>query len=113
MATLEELAQGYEYSAGLLRDRLSLLRRELKQAKNPKVIFDLKRRIADLTPMLTQMNELAEHCRRYYERGYRPNPKFAGYPETIKRPKRFVKETESGDSSEVHVILNTDGEPEA
>jgi hypothetical protein len=35
----------------------------------------LKRRIAELTPMLTQMNELAELTEHYYERGYYRNGK--------------------------------------
>ena len=71
-----ELSAGYEYSAKLLRDRLRQLRRELAQATDPEEKWHLKRRIAELGPILTQMNELAELTARYYERGYRRNEKY-------------------------------------
>ena len=74
--TLHELSESYEYSASLLRSRLRLLRQQLKQAEDPEEIWHLKRRIAELTPMLTQMNELAELTRRYYERGYYRSEKY-------------------------------------
>lgn len=73
---LSELSAGYEYSASLLRARLRQLRRELAAAKDPEERWHLKRRIAELSPMLTQMNELAELTARYYERGYRRNEKY-------------------------------------
>ena len=48
----------------------------LQAAQDPEEIWHIKRRIAELTPMLTQMNELAELTARYYERGYRRNAKY-------------------------------------
>jgi hypothetical protein len=74
--TLLEMSGSYEAAAVPLRARLKLLRRELAQATDPEEIWHLKRRIAELTPMLTQMNELAELTRRYYERGYYRNEKY-------------------------------------
>ena len=40
------------------------------------MVWRIKRRIAELTPLLTQMNELAELTERYYERGYYRNEKY-------------------------------------
>ena len=74
--TLVELSKCYEEAAVPLRRRLSELRRLLAQTEDPEEIWHLKRRIAELTPMLTQMNELAELTARYYERGYYRNEKY-------------------------------------
>jgi len=74
--TLAELSAQYADSAQLLRQRLKQLRAELSQAQDPEEIWHLKRRIAELTPILTQMNELTELTRRYYERGYYRNEKY-------------------------------------
>ena len=59
-----------------LRARLRLLRQTLARTEDPEEIWHLKRRIAELTPMLTQMNELAELTAHYYERGYYRNEKY-------------------------------------
>lgn len=74
--TLQEISQGYEAAAVPLRARLKELRTMLAQATDPEEIWHIKRRIAELTPMLTQMNELAELTARYYERGYYRNEKY-------------------------------------
>ena len=74
--TLKELSQQYEESAQLLRKRLSLLCHMLQEAEDPEEIFHIRRRIAELTPMLTQMNELAELTAHYYDRGYYRNDKY-------------------------------------
>ena len=74
--TLRELSQAYEAAAVPLRARLSQLRRELAEAQDPEEIWHLKRRVAELTPMLTQMNELAELTQHYYERGYYRGTKY-------------------------------------
>lgn len=74
--TLQEMSREYEASAALLRDRLRFLRRELAAATDPEDIWHLKRRIAELTPMLTQMNELADLTAHYYERGYYRSAKY-------------------------------------
>lgn len=76
MMTLKEMSGEYEKSAALLRTRLRQLRLALAATDDPEEIWHLKRRIAELTPMLTEMNELAELTAHYYERGYYRNEKY-------------------------------------
>ncbi len=52
------------------------LRLLLAATDDPEEIWRCKRRIAELTPMLTQMNELAELTAHYYDRGYYRNEKY-------------------------------------
>lgn len=73
---LPSLSRDYEAAAVPLRKRLQEIRRALTQATDPEDIFHLKRRIAELQPMLTQMNELAELTAHYYDRGYYRNEKY-------------------------------------
>ncbi len=74
--TLQEISRGYEEAAVPLRARLRQLRQMLDKAEDPEEIWHIKRRIAELTPMLTEMNELAELTKRYYERGYYRSEKY-------------------------------------
>lgn len=74
--TLAEMSRDYEYAAQLLRQRLKELRALAAAEEDSERLWHLQRRIAELTPMLTQMNELAELTARYYERGYRRNAKY-------------------------------------
>ena len=74
--TLEELSRCYEEAAVPLRNRLRELRIMLADATDPEEIWHIKRRIAELTPMLTQMNELAELTAHYYDRGYYRSEKY-------------------------------------
>ena len=74
--TLLELSAEYQASANLLRNRLRVLRRQLRQAEDPAVCFALQRRISLLTELLRQTNELTELTKRYYERGYWRNEKY-------------------------------------
>jgi len=74
--TLREMSADYRMSARLLSDRLRVLRREARTSTDREERWRLSRRIAALTEMLTQMNELAVHTERYYERGYRGNEKY-------------------------------------
>ena len=74
--TLQELSRCYEEAAVPLRARLSQLRMQLRDARDPEEIWHIKRRINELSPMLTEMNELAELTARYYERGYWRNEKY-------------------------------------
>lgn len=74
--TLAELSKDYAYAAGLLRARLRLLRNKLAQSEDPEERFWIQRRILALTPMLTEMNELAELTAHYYDRGYYRNDKY-------------------------------------
>ena len=74
--TLAQIAEGYRQAAVPLRRRLRQLRQQLKAAQDPEEIFRLKRRIAELTPMLTECNALAALCEHYYERGYYRDAKY-------------------------------------
>ena len=74
--TLQELSRCYEEAAVPLRRRLRELRQLLAVEEDPEEIWHLKRRIAELTPMLTQVNELAELTAHYYDRGYWRNEKY-------------------------------------
>jgi len=74
--TLTELSRSYEDAAVLLRNRLRLLRQAVAASNDPDEIWHLKRRIAELTPILTQMNELAELTAHYYDRGYWRSEKY-------------------------------------
>ena len=74
--TLEELSRCYEEAAVPLRNRLRELRFALTETSDPEEIWHIKRRIAELTPMLTQMNELAELTAHYYDRGYYRSEKY-------------------------------------
>ena len=74
--TLKELSRCYEEAAVPLRNRLRELRLMLANAEDPEEIWHIKRRIAELTPMLTQMNELAELTAHYYDRGYYRSEKY-------------------------------------
>ena len=74
--TLQEISRCYEEAAVPLRNRLRELRRDLEKTEDPEEIWHIKRRIAELTPMLTQMNELAELTAHYYDRGYWRSEKY-------------------------------------
>ena len=74
--TLKELSRCYEEAAVPLRNRLRELRFALAETRDPEEIWHIKRRIAELTPMLTQMNELAELTAHYYDRGYYRSEKY-------------------------------------
>ena len=74
--SLAELSPAYEESARLLRQRMQEIRRCLRQTEDPEQRWHLKRRLAELTPILTQMNELAELTAHYYDRGYWRSEKY-------------------------------------
>ena len=74
--TLQELSRCYDAAAVPLRARLRELRGLLAATDDPEKIWHYKRRIAELTPMLTQMNELAELTAHYYDRGYYRDEKY-------------------------------------
>ena len=74
--TLSELSLCYEAAAKPLRARLRELRQALQRTDDPEEIWHIKRRIAELTPLLTEMNELSDLTAHYYERGYYRNEKY-------------------------------------
>lgn len=74
--TLSELSEQYRVSADLVRGRLKELRAQQKQETDPQTLFWIGRRMAVLTQLLQQSNELAELTEHYYERGYWRNEKY-------------------------------------
>lgn len=74
--TLYELSFCYREAAAPIRQRLRQLRQALAAEQDPEAAWHLRRRIAELTPILTQMNELAELTEHYYDRGYYRNEKY-------------------------------------
>ena len=59
----------YVFPAGELRQSLAV-------CEDPEEIWRIRRRIAVLSPILTEMNELSELTARYYERGYWRSEKY-------------------------------------
>lgn len=74
--SLAELSPAYEESARLLRVRMKELRKAIHETSDPGEKWHLQRRLAELTPILTQMNELAELTAHYYDRGFWRNEKY-------------------------------------
>jgi len=74
--TMEELSECYRRSADALRVRLWELRRARLRTDDPEELFHLNRRITELTPMLRDMNELAELTAHYYDKGYWRSEKY-------------------------------------
>jgi len=74
--TLEEISASYRASAEPLRVRLRQLRQAEVLETDPERLWQLRRRMAVLTPILTQLNELAELTAHYYERGYWRSEKY-------------------------------------
>ena len=74
--SLQQLSPAYRQAADLLRDRIRLLRQQLRQETDPDRIWQLKLRINALRPMLVEMNELAELTEHYYDRGYFRSEKY-------------------------------------
>lgn len=84
MSTLEEMAVGYEESATLLRARLKQIRAAMMATSDPEELWLLKRRQAELTPMLTQMNELRDLCLHYYTQPRSHKYTFAGGTKVVR-----------------------------
>jgi hypothetical protein len=74
--TLLELSADYRAAAVPLQKRLKKLRQLVAACDDAEELWHLKRRIAELTPILTQMNELADLTAHYYERGYYRSEKY-------------------------------------
>ena len=74
--TLLELSADYRAATVPLQKRLKQLRQLVAACDDAEELWHLKRRIAELTPILTQMNELADLTAHYYERGYYRSEKY-------------------------------------
>ena len=74
--TLRELSEDYRRSGELLRVRLRELRRAARDKPDREARWHLQRRIAVLSEMQRQVNELTILTARYYERSYHKNEKY-------------------------------------
>lgn len=76
LMTLLELSQQYAHSAHLLRMRIRSLRQMARAAENEETRQQLRRRIADLQPMLSQCRQLQLLTAHYYERSFHRNERY-------------------------------------
>ena len=74
--SLADLSPGYQEAARLLQLRMRELRKQIRETKDPEEQWHLRRRLVALTPILTQMNELADLTAHYYDRGYWRDEKY-------------------------------------
>lgn len=74
--TLKELSSTYREAAALLEGRIKSLQKAAARCDDPEEIWHLRRRVADLKPMLEQTRELAELTEHYYDKGYWRNEKY-------------------------------------
>lgn len=74
--TLLELSQQYAHSAHLLRMRIRTLRQMARAAQDEETRQQLRRRIADLQPMLSQCHQLQLLTAHYYERSFHRNERY-------------------------------------
>lgn len=74
--TLRELSPAYREAARLLSLRINQLRKAVKETEDPEEKWHLRRRILELKPILTQMQELADLTEHYYDKGYWRNEKY-------------------------------------
>ena len=74
--TLRELSPAYQEAAEILAQRIRQLQQQAASSRDPEEIWHLRRRIAELKPMLDQTRELAELTLHYYDRGYWRNEKY-------------------------------------
>lgn len=74
--TLKELSGTYREAALLLERRIKSLQLAAARSDDPDEIWRLRRRVAELKPMLLQTRELAELTEHYYDRGYWRSEKY-------------------------------------
>lgn len=73
--TLEDMSKSYAESADLLRTRIADLRRQLASTQDQKEKHNLRIRIRELTPMLKEMEAMAETTANYYNPAHYRDPK--------------------------------------
>ena len=74
--TLLEMSALYAESAALLRERIAELRRSAREQDSEEESRALRRRIAELTPLLQETRELAALTARYYDRSYHRHERY-------------------------------------
>ena len=74
--TLLELSALYDESATRIRVRMAQLRADAKEQTDPAAAQALRQRIAELTPLLREMRELAVLTAHYYDRSYQKHERY-------------------------------------
>ena len=74
--TLLELSALYDESATRIRVRMAQLRADAKEQTDPAAAQALRQRIAELTPLLRELRELAVFTARYYDRSYHKHERY-------------------------------------
>ena len=63
-------------SAAALRQRIAELRQSAREQEDEAERYALRRRIAELTPLLQETRELAALTARYYDRSYHRHERY-------------------------------------
>lgn len=74
--TLAEMSGLYAESAAALRQRIAELRQSVREQEDEAERYVLRRRIAELTPLLQETRELAALTARYYDRSYHRHERY-------------------------------------
>ena len=74
--TLQELSVEYRRQAGVLKERMTLLRQQQGESDSPQERLALAHRIHTLEEIWREARDLAVLTERYYERGYRRNGRY-------------------------------------
>lgn len=74
--TLAEMSGLYAESAAALRQRIAELRQSAREQEDEAERYALRRRIAELTPLLQETRELAALTARYYDRSYHRHERY-------------------------------------
>ena len=74
--TLAEMSGLYAESAAALRQRVAGPRQSAREQEDEAERYVLRRRIAELTPLLQETRELAALTARYYDRSYHRHERY-------------------------------------
>ena len=74
--TLAEMSRLYTESAAAIRQRIAELRRSAREQDSEEESRALRRRIAELTPLLQETRELAALTAHYYDRSYHRHERY-------------------------------------
>lgn len=66
--TLAQLAIEYRSSGALIRERMVLIRGELRRCGDPRLQQELQQRLSELTPLYRDCHRVARHLEHYYDR---------------------------------------------
>ena len=74
--TLLEMSLAYQASGTAIRQRLAELRAAVRGQTDPEAVRALRRRIAELAPLLQESRELEMLTAHYYDRSYHKHERY-------------------------------------